>query len=426
MPSFIIDGGVWGERHVPPSLVLGTTMSRQATLTQCVLRAPSLATLDADTAQPLPLVRNRPFLFWKLREMLRFGVEDFVILTGKIPQTIEDAILTAADSLPRRVSLRFAEAAANPAEALQQAATHLHPTFLLADADTLFDANLAALLADFAQDPPETLARLMVRQIPDATGHAAATLDGDRITSFGPPADPAARAHIVGAGIAAIDRRVLDLIAQSPYPTDLYPTVAAGGHLRATLAHGWFADISHTAELAHARRELAACMDRPALILDRDGVLNHDHGYVGTQDRWDWIDGAREAVALATNHGWHVFIASNQSGIARGLFSEAEAGHLMTWIADELRGAGGTLDDYRLCPFHTDAKLDPYRRDSDWRKPAPGMVLDLLKVWELDPRHCLMIGDKDTDIQAANAAGIRSALFPGGNLLEFLKPLLGV
>jgi D-glycero-D-manno-heptose 1,7-bisphosphate phosphatase len=232
---------------------------------------------------------------------------------------------------------------------------------------------------------------------------------------------------IIPAGIAALDRRVLDHLSPTcSFEHDLLPRLAGAGALRATLEHGWFADIGVPADLAHARRELASCMDRPALFLDRDGVLNVDHGYVGSQDRWEWVEGAREAVALACAHGWHVFVVTNQAGIARGLYGVQEVDSLLAWLADELRRAGGTLDDFRYCPYHTEAEVDVWRRDSDWRKPAPGMILDLLKTWELDARRCIMIGDKDTDMQAAAAAGVAGHLFPGGNLLEFVRPLLGL
>ena len=120
--------------------------------------------------------------------------------------------------------------------------------------------------------------------------------------------------------------------------------------------------------------------------------------------------------------GWHVFIVTNQSGVARGFYDEAAVTDLLAWIADEARRHGGTIDDARHCPFHPDATVPAYRALSDWRKPAPGMLLDLIRAWELDPARCIMIGDRPTDIQAAAAAGMAGHLFPGGNLLSFLSP----
>lgn len=164
---------------------------------------------------------------------------------------------------------------------------------------------------------------------------------------------------------------------------------------------------------------------KPALFLDRDGVINVDHGYVGTRERFEWIFGAREAIALATAQGWLVFVATNQSGVARGYYTEDDVRALHRWMTSDLASAGGIINDIRYCPYHPDATIPAYRRVSDWRKPAPGMILDLLRTWNLDPARALLIGDQDTDLLAASAAGIRGAKFSGGNLETFLAPLLG-
>ncbi len=186
---------------------------------------------------------------------------------------------------------------------------------------------------------------------------------------------------------------------------------------------GW-PDTAAPAALPNTQRRGNTLIRRPALFLDRDGVINVDHGYVGTRDRFEWVDGAREAIRFATQAGWHVFIVTNQSGVARGKYTEADVRTLLDWIADEARAAGGTIDDDRYCPFHEDAVIDAYRRGSDWRKPAPGMLLDLIRAWDLTPARCIMIGDQATDMVAAERAGISGHLFRGGNLLEFVRPIL--
>jgi D-glycero-D-manno-heptose 1,7-bisphosphate phosphatase len=364
-----------------------------------------------------------------MREMLRFGVDEFVILTGHLSAAVEEAVLHAADALPKRVKVVFSEEKlrAGTGGALFHARPHLAERFLLCNGDSLFDCNVAALLGDFANDGAQVLGRLMVREQPEAARYGTVDLKGDRIIDFlERPAEGAGPAPM-NAGIYALDRRILDSTSETcSLERDILPALARAGALRATQQAGWFVDIGVPEDLAHARRELTACLDRPALFLDRDGVLNLDHGYVGSRDRWEWVQNAREAVALATAHGWHVFLVTNQAGVARGLYGEADVDALLIWVADELRRAGGTLDDWRYCPYHSEAKIDAYRRDSEWRKPAPGMLVDLMRSWDVEPRHCVMVGDKDIDMQAAAAAGVRGALFPGGDLLAFVKPLLGV
>jgi D,D-heptose 1,7-bisphosphate phosphatase len=163
---------------------------------------------------------------------------------------------------------------------------------------------------------------------------------------------------------------------------------------------------------------------RKALFLDRDGVLNVDHGYVGSRDRFEWVDGARDAIRYASQNGWLVFVVTNQSGVARGLYDEEAVRALLDWMAGEVRTAGGAIDDVRYCPFHPDAVVAAYRQAHPWRKPSPGMLLDLIGAWRLDPKRAVMVGDQETDMQAATAAGMAGYLFPGGNLLAFLQPIL--
>ena len=161
---------------------------------------------------------------------------------------------------------------------------------------------------------------------------------------------------------------------------------------------------------------------RPALFLDRDGVLNEDQGYVHRWADFRWIAGAREAVAAFNRAGWLVIVVTNQSGVGRGYYTEDDMHALHARMDAELAAGGGRIDAFYHAPHHPEAMLDAYRHpDPPDRKPNPGMILKALSEWPINREASILVGDKPSDLEAATRAGVRGLLFPGGDLNTFLQ-----
>lgn len=169
---------------------------------------------------------------------------------------------------------------------------------------------------------------------------------------------------------------------------------------------------------------MPALRPRPAVFLDRDGTLNHDTGYVYRVADFRWLPGAVNAVRALNDNGYYVFVVTNQSGVARGLYDEPSIRDLHDWMNGELRAAGARIDDIRYCPHHPHGSIAAYRTACACRKPAAGMLLDLMKAWPVIREGSVMIGDRESDAEAGRAAGIAAAVVQPGGLDRFVARLL--
>jgi len=164
----------------------------------------------------------------------------------------------------------------------------------------------------------------------------------------------------------------------------------------------------------------------PAVFLDRDGVLIEDTGYPHLEEHLRFIPGAGEAVRRLTALGYLCVIVTNQSGVARGLFSEAQMKTFNALLVRRLAAQGAVIGAVYACPFHAEAIDERYRHtDHPDRKPNPGMILRAIAEQGIDPAKAFLIGDQATDLEAARRAGIPGFRFEGGNLDHFVKELLG-
>ncbi|WGM45554.1 D-glycero-beta-D-manno-heptose-1,7-bisphosphate 7-phosphatase [Brevundimonas sp. NIBR10] len=164
----------------------------------------------------------------------------------------------------------------------------------------------------------------------------------------------------------------------------------------------------------------------PAVFLDRDGVLNEDTHYPHLEEHLTLIPGAAEAVRRLNGLGYMAVIVTNQSGVARRLFTLDQMNAFNDLLVRKLAVQGARIGAVYACPWHSDGS------DPDWihpdhpdRKPNAGMILKAMQDHPIDPARSFLIGDRDSDIEAAKRAGIPGFLFPGGDLSQFVDELLG-
>jgi len=143
-----------------------------------------------------------------------------------------------------------------------------------------------------------------------------------------------------------------------------------------------------------------------AVFLDRDGVMNVDTGYVSHSDDFQFIEGVIEACQKIKEKGYLLVVITNQSGIARGYFSEDEFMTLTEWMDWSLADKNVDLDGVYFCPHHPDKGIGDYKKACDCRKPQPGMIHSAVEHLDIDVSQSILVGDKISDINAGKNAGI--------------------
>jgi len=378
-----------------------------------------LGALAACTPKPLmPIDAETVFLDEVLFNIARYGFDDIVLLAGHLHEQFTDRY-SGKKVHDATIRVVVEPAPAGTAGALVNAAPVLAETFLFANGDTLFDINLRRLDKLLA-DAPGAVAALALRRVPDPARFGSVDLRDGAIVGFREKSTAhSGQEGLINGGIGLMRREILSFMDRMPLSieTNVYPRLAAAGHLAGAEFSGYFIDIGLPDTLAQARDKIPQRRPRPAVFLDRDGVLNHDAGYTHRVEDLKWIPGAIETIRRMNDRGALVFVITNQAGIARGYYRPAEVERFHAAMVADLAREGAHIDAFYICPYHPEAEVEAYRHaDHPDRKPNPGMILKALAEWPIDPSRSVLIGDQETDIEAARRAGVKGLLYTGGNL----------
>jgi D-glycero-D-manno-heptose 1,7-bisphosphate phosphatase len=158
-----------------------------------------------------------------------------------------------------------------------------------------------------------------------------------------------------------------------------------------------------------------------ALFLDRDGVINVNHGYVFQASDFDFIDGIFDLVKRANEQGYKVIVITNQSGIARGFYTESDFAELSEWMVIKFAQHGAIINDVLFCPHHPQAKVKQYKKVCECRKPNAGMLNTAAAQHNISLTNSIMVGDKLSDVEAAIKAGLQEVVWFTPGFIEPIK-----
>lgn len=366
------------------------------------------------------------FLDILLRQVSRFAITDIILVAGylgeKIKKKYDGSIVNNC-----RIRVVIEPQPLGTGGAIAWISEHLDDYFFVLNGDSFFDISLTTF-ARLAFNGGAFDLCIALNEVDNADRYGNVKVDANTITAFDEKVQSGGKG-LVNAGVYLFNRQIIERFDREVLSLEkevIPDLLESSKNFRGYIFSGYFIDIGLPQSLQLARQELPSQLQRKAIFFDRDNTLNKDKGYTFDRRDLDWINGARQAIAKANEAGYLVVIVSNQSGIGRGLFSEKDLLEFHQEMQSQLFEIGAHIDALYWCPYHEDAALEHYRlRAHPDRKPNPGMIIKAIDDWSILHSNSILLGDKDTDVSAGQAAGINSYLFdPKTDLSIFLEQVL--
>lgn len=390
-----------------------------------------LGQLVRERPKPLLEIAGKPFLEHVIWTLKRHGIRDIVLFAGYRAEVVEQLYGPGSDARARLgVDIRVVVESEplGTGGALVAGKHALADRFLLLNGDSLLIFNYLDLMLRDARDSSEPLVTIALRRVPDARRYGVIDVAAGRVVGFREkPEQPGP--GTVNGGVYWVDKTILDSITATPcsLERDVLPGLIASGRVRAKEYDGYFIDIGTPQDFTRAGAELAAVLKRPAVFFDRDNTLIRDKGYTFRNEDLQWLPGVPQMIKKLNDANVLVFVVTNQAGVAKGHYDEPAIRAFHSHLASKLAEVGAHVDAWRYCPHHAEGTVAAYKKECDWRKPGPGMLLDLLRKWPVDAARSLVIGDQEHDVLAGQRAGLPARLAaPGGAVQEVDSFLAGL
>jgi D,D-heptose 1,7-bisphosphate phosphatase len=379
-----------------------------------------LGQLTEKTPKPLLKVSGTPFLTHLINKATKLGFTDILLLAGHLGNEIV-SYYQKTPVAHANLKVVVEPQPLGTGGALWFARDYLDSRFLLANGDTYFDFNWQEINVGPLAASPAVIA---LRKASIADRYSEVILDGSRITEFAPPSGQ--QNCLTNGGVYVLDKEVVpkNCTGSLSLENDIFTQLAAQRRLSGAPKDAFFIDIGIPTDLQLAETEIPKRLSNKAVFFDRDGTLNIDHGYVGHWQNFNWVEGARDAIKFCNDHNYHVFVVTNQSGVARGLYTEADVHDLHSKITEDLATLGAYINRFEYCPHHPEGIIEEYRKSCYRRKPGSGMIESCIDRYDLAPNDCVLFGDQDTDLEAAEKVGIKAYKFSSGSLLELVRRYL--
>jgi D-glycero-D-manno-heptose 1,7-bisphosphate phosphatase len=364
-------------------------------------------------------IHGKPFLAYQIEQLREQGFESVLLLLGYLPEVIQEYF---EDGRRWGIKLEYSVTAVEDktGRRLKSAAPRLDSCFLLLYCDNYWPMQVEKMWQRFVH--AGVPAMITIYRNKDGYTRNTVRVDQDGYVSIYDKSCSSPGLQGVEISYALLKKSVVDLLPEEnvPMEEELFPQLAERRELLAYVTDHRYYSIGAPRRLPLTEAFLAR---RPAVILDRDGVLNKrppQAHYVRTWEEFEWLPGALEALRLFARAGYTVIVVSNQAGIGRGILTETDLRTIHERMKADVEHAGGHIEAVYYCPHDWDAGCE-------CRKPKPGMLFQAQRELSLDLTRTPFIGDDERDAEAADAAGCPSALVSADvPLLDLARKMISI
>ncbi len=371
-----------------------------------------LGDLTANFPKPLLDVNKLPFLISLMNDINRYGFKNFFLLAGHANESITKYF--EENKFKYKVQIIIEKNPLGTGGAIINALPKLSNNFYCFNGDSFLKGNWLNIRSLFDTKTNGVIA--LKRQNDTKRFGNVVCSDNGVVTNF---SEKSSDSELINAGIYLFNKKAFDgfKIENLSLENDIFPQLVKERKIKGKEISGKFIDIGLIETLEQARKDQIFNYHN-AVIFDRDGTINIDEkGYTYKISDLKFNKHIKELIAFLNNNNILVFVATNQSGIARGYFTESEMNEFHEEIQRQLHLFDAHIDKFYFCPFHKDGNVSKFKKESNMRKPHTGMLKKIQSDWGLKKDNMLMIGDSDTDIKCAENFGIKSLRY--NDLIDF-------
>lgn len=365
---------------------------------------------------PKPMIKFKgiPFLQYQINKFFKYPFINCYILSGYRGKIIEKKYNNKTINFIK-IKNFIEKKPQGTGGSLKRLKNVIKNDFLLVNGDSIFDISLDEIF--FSKNLKKNLITMYLtenKNYKSNTKLSNLSVDSKNLIKF------TKNSKLMNAGIYLCKKKLINFIDDKifSFENDLLDNLIKRKKIQGILKKNYFIDIGIPKKLIEASKIMTNVLKKPAVFLDRDGVINYDYGYVHKYRDFKFKKGILSALRELIKKNYYIFIITNQAGIGKKIFKENDFFNLHKKLKFFLAKKNIYIDDVQYCPFHPQAKIKKFRKVSKYRKPNNGMIEDIKKKWNIDFTKSFFIGDQKNDMLTAKKSGIYFEYVQNNPLLQ--------